>query len=69
MKRWHFEGTQRVCVNGTWREPGCPDFSADLHPSEEAWLLGIGAIREVPRVAAVDKYVAPERGPARGNRS
>ena len=51
MKRYDFTGTQRVCVNGTWREPGSGEFAADLHPVEEAWLLSIGAIKEVPRVA------------------
>ena len=58
MKRWAFTGTQRVCVDGVWREPGCQDFSADLHPVEEAWLLSIHAIKEVPRVAA------PKREPS-----
>ena len=58
MKRWAFTGTQRVCVDGVWREPGCPDFSADLHPVEEAWLVSIHAIKEVPRVAVNRDTVA-----------
>jgi hypothetical protein len=61
MKRFAFTGSQRVCVDGKWREPGSADFSADLHPVEEAWLVGIGAIREVPRVEAATERVTSAR--------
>lgn len=43
-------GVQRVYVAGEWREPGI-EFSADVDPGTEQFMVGIGALRRVAPAA------------------